>query len=111
MVGSPDDCNDVGRLNAAASGSVKRNLASEITSSLDYGLDKQPIQSAHGHQNPQATKPGVVNEVPKASCDSLEDAIPGNSFSGFEHGAKNSELKQFVADCVSIYCGYFTVFI
>lgn len=106
LVTSQDDCNE-----ATTAGSlVKRNLASEIGSSLENGLDKLPVSSAEGPQQSQATRPGPVDEVLMAGGPVVGDPAQENNCSDFGHGAENTELKQFKAEFLSFYCGYFTLF-
>ncbi|TKY58268.1 Helicase and polymerase-containing protein TEBICHI [Spatholobus suberectus] len=73
------DGGDDGAANTAAAArpdSVKRNLASEIGSSLDNEVNKHTVSSAQGCGDAQSARPG----------------------------AANSELKQFAADFLSLYC-------
>lgn len=82
--------------------SVRRNLASEIGNSIDNGLVKQPVSEAHGLHHSQVARPELVNEVIM-----VDDDVQENNCSDLGHGAENSEIKQFKADFLSLFCRYF----
>ncbi|XP_061336496.1 helicase and polymerase-containing protein TEBICHI [Gastrolobium bilobum] len=106
LVASQDDCNaNTATSSLARLDSVRRNLASEINSSLDNELDKQPVLLAQEHQHSQDTRPGPVNELPNVSGVVVEDLVQENKCSDFKQVVESSELKQFAADFLSLYCG------
>ncbi|CAJ1972305.1 unnamed protein product [Sphenostylis stenocarpa] len=72
---------DGGTDGATAANTVKRNLASEIDSSLDNGLNKHTVSSAQGFGDSESSRPSEMGQ-----------------------GAAKSELKQFAADFLSLYC-------
>ena len=72
---------DGGGDSATAPNTVKRNLASEIASSPDNGLNKHTVLSAQGFRDSETSGP-----------------------SGFGQGGVKFELKQFAAGFLSLYC-------
>ena len=115
LVSSQDDCNAARLSNAATAADplarnnlVKRNLGLDIDGSLDNEPGKLPVSSDQGHQQAQAMRPGLMNELPKASGVVVEDPAQEKGCD-FGQGARNSEIKWFAADFLSLYCRYITL--
>jgi DNA polymerase theta len=79
---------------------VRRKLGLDIGSSVDNGLDKQPVSLAPEVQRSCATRAGIENEVSV-----VDDSVQEKNLGDFEHGGEKSELKQFKAELFSLYCG------
>lgn len=75
--------------------SVRRNLASEIGSYVD----KQPVESIQGVRDSPNTRIRIENEMLL-----VDDPVQVNNLSDFGQGGEKSELKQFKADFLSLYC-------
>lgn len=82
--------------------SVRRNLASEIGSSIDNGLDKQAVSEAQGLHHSRDTRLGLVNEVVM-----VDGHVQENNCSDLRHGAEKAEITQFKAEFLSLFCRYF----
>lgn len=80
--------------------SVRRNLASEIGSYVD----KQPVESIQGVRDSPNTRIRIENEMLL-----VDDPVQVNNLSDFGQGGEKSELKQFKADFLSLYCRYLTL--
>lgn len=89
----------------AREGTVKRNLAPVINSSVG-NEDKRPVPSAQIHPCSQASEKGLTNELPKVNDEAVEKPVQENC-SDCRQGVENLELRQFAADFLSLYCRYF----
>ncbi|KAI4316161.1 hypothetical protein L6164_024167 [Bauhinia variegata] len=108
LVNSQDNCNNTRLLHDASDSFarqdiVRRNLAPEINHSFD-SEDEQPVLSAQGHRHSEAIGKGPTDVLPRLGDLAVENHAQENNCSGFRQGVEDSQLKQFAADFLSLYC-------
>ncbi|MED6124404.1 hypothetical protein PIB30_058626 [Stylosanthes scabra] len=106
LVSSQDDCHAARLSNVAttvAKHPVKRNLASDVSSCIDYEHIKPPVLPAQGNELAQAMPSGVMDESPRSSRMVVEDPAREKAWSGLGVVAPNPDGKRFAAEFLSMY--------
>ncbi|KAL1315068.1 hypothetical protein HN51_041855 [Arachis hypogaea] len=112
LVSSQDDCHAARLSNVATpvgeslvrQHSVKRNLALDVSSCIDYEHSKLPVLSAQGNELAQALPSGLMDESSKVSCMVVGDPGQEKGWSGMGMGVPNLDAKRFAAEFLSLYC-------